>query len=89
MMAETMGLVNTLNWKTVDALKICVRDESNYSYFGSGQLESLKAIIDQAESNGDNQTPTLVSSVFLSTHRLSSFQRINMEKVLDKPVIDR
>jgi 50S ribosomal subunit-associated GTPase HflX len=85
MMAETLGLVFTLGWNVIDGLSIVIRENSDRYFLGTGQLEQLKAMISDLEGNQGKY----VSCVFLSTYRLSSKQRITMETILERPVMDR
>merc|ERR1719273_2311952 len=86
MMAETLGLVKTLGWKVVDGiiLKIQNDDDSN-KLLGTGQLERIRDNISDLEA----KKGLFISSVFISTYRMSSKNRISAEEILEKPVIDR
>ena len=117
MMAETIGLVETLKWLVVDKVLMGVNEgqmgPDKRTFFGSGQLHTLKQRIAELESpsefdedsdcgisdeSHDDEDELLeetisnsayVSAVFVSTFRLSAFQRIEMERALGKPVLDR
>lgn len=86
MMAETLGLVKTLGWKVVDGiiLKIQTDDDSN-KLLGTGQLERIRDNISDLEA----KKGLFISSVFISTYRMSSKNRVSAEEILEKPVIDR
>lgn len=84
MMAETLGLVKTLDWKVVDALTIGLKTVHTKSFFGTGKIAELKGHISQLESK-----TSFVTGIFVSTYKLTSSQRFHIEEVLDKPVLDR
>ena len=91
-MEETLGLVSTLEWKVVDAHTVCRTTSSSKTFFSSKQLNDLRNIIVEAESRGSRRSsgkPTFVSGVFVSAHRLTTYQRLDLEENLEKPVIDR
>lgn len=83
MMAESLGLVQTLGWKTVHELVLNIHHDK--PEFGIGQLENLKDKIDEIES----KKGVYVSSVFYSSYQISSKNRILAESILEKPMLDR
>ena len=120
MLAETIGLVDTLGWIVVDKVMLgtdCQR--SGNKFFGTGQLEGIRDHILRLESpigeesevdepkekrrypklksyNEEElkdrlaKTPSsYISAVFVSTFRLSGRQRLQMEEILGKTVLDR
>ena len=110
MMAETLGLVDTLGWKVLDKMIIQLDTKQKYRhFFNRDQLQELKECIVKLEApkntnsestdviekfrdkdyEPEKRTSTLVSAVFLSTFRLSSRQRLEIEEALGKPVLDR
>lgn len=120
MLAETIGLVETLGWSVVDKIMLGTDcQKSGSKFFGTGQLEGLRDHIAQLESptkkdsEGEesnqkrsypklrsydeeelmkrmSKTPsTYISAVFVSTFRLSGRQRLQMEEILGKTVLDR
>ena len=66
-------------------------------FFGTGQLENLKAVIAGVEQPAESDSagtaqprrPIFISAIFVSTYRLTSKQRHIMEEILEKPVLDR
>ena len=111
MMAETLGLVDTLGWKVLDKMIIQLDTKQRYRhFFNRDQLQELKECIVKLETpkktsdaeltdvieqfrdkyhEPEKGTSTFVSAVFLSTFRLTSRQRLEIEQALGKPVLDR
>jgi len=86
MMSETLGLVKTLGWKVVDGIILTIqRDDDQSKLLGIGQLERIRDNITELES----KKGLFISSVFVSTYKLSARNRLNAEEILGKPVIDR
>jgi len=84
MMSETLGLVKTLGWKVVDGI-ILQSGEDSHKLLGTGQLERIRDNITQLEA----KKGLFISSVFVSTYKMSSRNRLLAEEILEKPVIDR
>ena len=82
MLEENLSLVRTLHWTVLESRVLKVKNED--VLFGVGQLKNLKELIGKHESNS-----SFISSVFISTYKLSSRQRLNLEMELKKPIIDR
>jgi len=86
MMSETLGLVKTLGWKVVDGIILTIqRDDDQSKLLGIGQLERIRDNISELES----KKGLFISSVFVSTYKLSARNRLIAEEILGKPVIDR
>jgi len=86
MMSETLGLVKTLGWKVVDGIILTIqRDDDQSKILGIGQLERIRDNITELES----KKGLFISSVFVSTYKLSARNRLIAEEILGKPVIDR
>jgi len=85
MMSETLGLVKTLGWTVVEAILHTVRVDKHNNLINEGKLTQLRDWITELES----QRGQFVSSVFISTYKMSSKNRIQVETILGKPVIDR
>ena len=77
---ETLALVDTLGWTTVDSVVAGVNVPWRGELFGSGKIDELSERVRQLPS---------VSTVVVSSYRLSSTQRINLEEAFGVPVIDR
>ena len=94
---ETLGLVETLGWTVVDKVTMNVNEaaisHAKSTFFGSGQLENIKQIVDKIEgvSGGEDEDrkPSFISSVFISTFQLTPAQMSNIEEAVGKPVLDR
>jgi len=107
---ETFGLVKTLGWEIAGSITLPVQSSTRMSFFGSGQIERIKGLIDKVESGewrqtfGDDSDNEEVSSlnsgvsspschevttVFVSTFRLTPAQLSELQSELEKPVIDR
>lgn len=97
MMMETLGLVETLEWRVVDNIYMGIEDIQRPGYFGSGQLKIIRDTITNFENprssespdESKNQNGVFVSAVFVSTYKLRSKQRSIMEEALQKPILDR
>ncbi len=85
MMSETLGLVKTLGWTVVEAILHTVRVDKHNNLINEGKLTQLRDWITELES----QRGQFISSVFISTYKMSSKNRIQVETILGKPVIDR
>jgi len=85
MMSETLGLVKTLGWKVVDAIILTIQSDDQNKIIGTGQLEKIRDTITELES----KTGYYISSVFVSTYKMSAKNRVLTEEILGKPVIDR
>ena len=83
MLDETLSLVRTLQWTVLESRVLAVKNED--IMFGAGQLKNLKDLIRKHESSADS----FISSVFISTYKLSSRQRLNLEMELKKPIIGK
>lgn len=83
MLDETLSLVRTLQWTVLESRVLAVKNED--IMFGAGQLKNLKDLIRKHESSPDS----FISSVFISTNKLSSRQRLNLEMELKKPIIGK
>jgi len=107
---ETFGLVKTLGWEIAGSITLPVESSTRMSFFGSGQIERIKELINKVESgewrqsfgdDEDNDEVTSLSSgvsspschevttVFVSTFRLTPVQLSELQRELEKPVIDR
>ena len=84
MMSETLGLVKTLGWTVVEAILHTVRVDKHNNLINEGKLTQLRDWITELES----QRGQFVSSVFISTYKMSSKNRIQVKTFLSKPVID-
>jgi len=85
MMSETLGLVKTLGWKVVDGILLSIQENDSNKILGTGQLERIRDDISELET----KKGLFISSIFLSTYKLSSKNRVLAENILGKPVIDR
>jgi len=86
MMSETLGLVKTLGWKVVDGIILTIqKDDDQSKILGVGQLERIRDNITELES----KKGLFISSVFVSTYKLSARSRLIAEEILGKTVIDR
>ena len=79
MLAESVALVETLDWVVVDHLTIGLSSFLKNHLFGSGKLELLREI----------STNTKITSVFISLYQLTVTQRLELERLFSVPVIDR
>jgi len=107
---ETFGLVKTLGWEIAGSITLPVESSTRMSFFGSGQIERIKELINKVESGewrqsfGDDEDDDEVTSlssgvsspschevttVFVSTFRLTPVQLSELQRELEKPVIDR
>ena len=82
MLDETLNLVRTVEWIALESRVLTVKNDD--VLFGTGQLKSLKELIRRHENNS-----YYISSVLISTYKLSSRQRLNLEMELGKPIVDR
>jgi len=92
---ETLGLMDTLGWNVVDTITLNLNESLQRStLLGPGQLENIKAIIEKIENpeEGKSEPPrggSYITSVFISTFRLTPGQVAQIEEVVGKPVLDR
>ena len=112
MMAESIGLVDTLGWTVLDKIIMQVDNQRQNKYFlDNTQVNALRECIEKLETprktsstkpvqpkeksyetkklGGEQAKSSYVSAVFVSTFRLSSRQRLQLEKEIGKPVLDR
>ena len=76
----------TVGWKVVDGIILRIQcDDDPNKLLGTGQLERIRDNI----SNLEAKTGQFISSIFVSTYKMSSRNRIIAEEILEKPVIDR
>ena len=80
MLAESVALVETLDWVVVDHLTVGLSSFLKKHLFGTGKLELLKEKI---------STNTKITSVFISLYQLTVTQRLELERLFSVPVIDR
>ena len=80
MLAESIALVKTLNWKVADHMVIGLSSFHKKQLFGSGKLKLLE------EKVANNMK---ITSIFISLYQLTITQRLELEKVFSVPVIDR
>ena len=80
MLAESVALVETLDWVVVDHLTVGLSSFLKKHLFGSGKLNLLKEKI---------STNTKITSVFISLYQLTVTQRLELERLFSVPVIDR
>ena len=80
MLAESVALVETLDWVVVDHLTVGLNSFQKKHLFGSGKLEVLKEKI---------STNSKITSVFISLYQLTVTQRLELERLFSVPVIDR
>ena len=80
MLAESVALVETLDWVVVDHLTVGLNSFLKKHLFGTGKLELLKEKI---------STNTKITSVFISLYQLTVTQRLELERLFSVPVIDR
>jgi len=85
MMSETLGLVKTLGWTVVDGVIYTIREENSKRLLGPGQLEKIRDAVIEFET----QKGLFVSSVLVSSYKIGAKQRLLMESILQKPIIDR
>lgn len=78
---EAISLINTLpRWKTVESRLISVPNFKKQSFFGPGQIDKLKEILNSKKD---------ISAVFVSVNILRVKQIIQLEEALKVPVFDR
>jgi len=80
MLAESLALVETLNWKVVETIKIGLESFKKKHLFGTGNLELLENKV---------ITEDRITAVFISLYQLTPQQRIQLEHMFKVPVIDR
>ena len=80
MLAESIALVKTLNWKVADHMVVGLSSFQKKRLFGSGKLKMLE------EKVANN---VKITSIFISLYQLTITQRLELEKVFSVPVIDR
>ena len=80
MLAESVALVQTLDWVVVDHITIGLNSFQKKHLFGSGKLQLLEEKI---------STNTKITSVFISLYQLTVTQRLELERLFSVPVIDR
>ena len=80
MLAESIALVKTLNWKVADHMVVGLSSFQKKKLFGSGKLKLLE------EKVANN---VKITSIFISLYQLTITQRLELEKVFSVPVIDR
>ena len=95
-LAETLGLIETLGWTSVDEVLFDVKPNGRDNiFFETRWLINLRNHISSLENPvltcGEKQTNIAkhISAVFVSTFRLSNKQRLILEEILEKPVLDR
>ena len=104
MLSESVGLVQTLGWTVVDAVTMDTDCNDKKTFYSEHQLSLLRDHISRLESPAEKKehlksntqddldetkVPKYISAVFVSTFRLYGSQRITMEEILQKPVLDR
>lgn len=78
---EALALIDTLpRWKAVDSTLLGVDSYKVSTFFGSGQMASLKRTISQSKN---------ISAVFVNVDILRVRQIIELERALGVPVFDR
>ena len=77
---ESRALVETLNWRVVDSIRIGLNSFKKKELFGEGKLKELEALIGKDSS---------ITAVFISMYQLTAPQRISLEARFQLPVIDR
>ena len=80
MLAESVALVETLDWVVVDHLTVGLNSFSKKHLFGTGKLDLLQEKI---------SANTKITSVFISLYQLTVTQRLELERLFSVPVIDR
>ena len=75
-----MALVNTLQWRVVDAFQVGLDSYSGTEFFRSGKMEEISNLIAQDQR---------ITSVYISVYKLSYSQRLAIENHFRVPVIDR
>ncbi|XP_041647572.1 putative GTP-binding protein 6 [Cheilinus undulatus] len=81
MMAEAVGLINTLdNWKVVDKIILSTKTPEKKRIFGKGNFQSLTEKIRQTAG---------VSAVFVNVERLSPLSERELEEAWGVKVFDR
>ena len=79
-LAESKALVETLNWKVVDAVTAGLASYQKRELFGSGKLAELENLVSR---------DLRITAVFVSLYQLTTTQRIGLEDRFKVPVIDR
>ncbi|XP_039984200.1 putative GTP-binding protein 6 [Xiphias gladius] len=81
MMAEAVGLVNTLdNWRVVDKIILSTKTPEKKRIFGKGNFQSLTEKIRQTAG---------ITAVFVNVERLSSLSEREFEEAWGVKVLDR
>ena len=80
MLAESRALVETLDWKVVDSIKIGLNSFKKKYLFGHGNLFKLEEKVASEER---------ITAVFVSLYKLTPTQRTQFETMFQVPVIDR
>jgi GTP-binding protein HflX len=84
-LTEAESLVRTLpNWKVELSLKVPVESMERKMLFGSGKLDELKAMIQEARDHGRH-----ISCIFISKSTLKYVQRASLEEFFGVPIMDR
>ena len=81
LLEESKALVETLGWTVTKSELVGMASFGKKQFFGSGKMAELQEKIALSHS--------ATSGIFLSTYRLTSQQRMNLENSLGLPVFDR